>query len=557
MDRIIELLAGWEEQRFRGRAPSPEELYPDDAELREELRRRIERRLRLLARMEPPTIASPPPDGVAATPPRLEGYDIEEVLGAGGMGVVYKARQRGLHRIVALKMIQSGLGSSAIDDRFQLEAITVAKLQHPNIVTVYEVGEHDGRPFLALEYVEGGNLARALQGRPDAAHRAAELVRVLALSVQHAHEQGIVHRDLKPANVLLSRDGAPKITHFGLAKRLDDDMHHTRTGAVLSTPSYMAPEQATGRLQDIGPATDVYALGVILYEMLTGRLPFVGETVLDTLEQVRTASPIPPRQFIAKLPKDLETICLRCLEKGPQQRYVSAQELAEDVRRFLNGEPIKARSDTVLQQIARAVARGRAGFPHYAQWGRVFLFVSPFPLLIHLAAVLLFHGQTFYVPLMIGTSLATAWGVQTLVFRGIRPRWHFVPDRLRRHALLVWNLNVVAMVVLLLVLWWDCPSDRPDQMLLFYPLAMILVAMTFFSFAAEIGLFHIVGSAALAGAVLEALFLPWSPLIIGLFMTLNTCGQGLFYRALARELKRGSLVPSSVEQQATLSHRQP
>jgi serine/threonine protein kinase len=268
------------------------------------------------------------------------------VLGRGGMGVVYKARQTNLKRLVALKMILAGSHAGQADlARFRVEAEAVARLQHPNIVQIYEVNEAGGLPYFSLEYVDGGSLAKQLAGTPMRARQAAELLETLARAVHHAHRREIVHRDLKPANVLLTRGGVPKVADFGLAKRLEAEGEHlTRSGAVMGTPSYMAPEQAEGKAKFIGPAADVYALGAILYEMLTGRPPFRAETPLDTILQVISEEPVPPRLLQSRVPRDLETICLKCLEKRPALRYPSAKALADDLRRFLNGEPIQARS---------------------------------------------------------------------------------------------------------------------------------------------------------------------------------------------------------------------
>jgi WD40 repeat protein/serine/threonine protein kinase len=274
--------------------------------------------------------------------PQVAGYEVLSELGRGGMGVVYQARQVGLNRLVALKMIREGRHAGASEQaRFRTEAEAVARLQHPNIVQVYEVGEEDGRPYLALEYVDGGSLADRLRGTPLPADEAARLVEVLARAVDVAHKRGVVHRDLKPANVLLTADGTPKVVDFGLAKRLDGVTPHTQTGAVLGTPDFMAPEQAEGKV--VGPAADVHALGALLYQMLTGRPPFVAESALDTLMRVRLEEPVPPAVLQPKTPRDLSTICLKCLQKEPGRRYPSALDLAEDLRRFRHGEPVQAR----------------------------------------------------------------------------------------------------------------------------------------------------------------------------------------------------------------------
>jgi WD40 repeat protein len=289
----------------------------------------------------PPAAADTPDE----TPrPVVPGYEILRELGRGGMGVVYQARQVALNRVVALKMILAG-GHAGEDElaRFRLEAEALALLRHPNIVQIYEVGRHEGRPFLALEFLEGGSLAGQLkQGTPPPT-AAAALVEALARAVHAAHERGIVHRDLKPENVLLDRDGTPKITDFGLAKRVEDKAGQTASNAVVGTPSYMAPEQAEGKSRLVGPTADVYALGAILYRLLTGRPPFEGPTTMDVLLQVVAEEPVPPRRRCPQVPRDLDTISLKCLRKQPADRYADALELAEDLRRFQGGEPIRAR----------------------------------------------------------------------------------------------------------------------------------------------------------------------------------------------------------------------
>jgi type II secretory pathway pseudopilin PulG len=280
----------------------------------------------------------------AAGPEEVAGYDLLGVLGHGGMGVVYKARQRGLNRTVALKMIRSGADAGENElARFRVEAEAVARLQHPNIVQVYEVGEADGQPFLSLEFVGGGNLAQRLAGTPQPPGEAARAVQLLAGAVQYAHERGVVHRDLKPANVLLTAAGEVKIGDFGMAKLVEGGSVHTQSGAILGTPSYMAPEQAEGHVHSIGPWTDTYALGAILYEMLTGRPPFKAPSTWETLVQVCTRGPVAPTRLQPNVPRELESICLQCLQKDPEQRYLTAAALAEDLRRFLAAEPIQAR----------------------------------------------------------------------------------------------------------------------------------------------------------------------------------------------------------------------
>jgi WD40 repeat protein/serine/threonine protein kinase len=286
-------------------------------------------------------------------PPQVPGYEVLAELGRGGMGVVYRARHVQLDRLVALKMILAGSHAGAeARTRFKAEAEAVARLQHPNVVQIYDVGEHEGLPFLALEFCPGGSLADRLDGTPLPPPAAAALAETLAWGVHAAHQAGIIHRDLKPGNVLLGADGTPKITDFGLAKKLDESAGPTRPGAILGTPSYMAPEQAGATAvsqqavavsREVGPAADVYALGAILYELLTGRPPFKGATPMNTVLQVLTCEPVPLRLLVPKVPRDLETVCLKCLQKDPTRRYPSAQALADDLRRYQDGRPIQAR----------------------------------------------------------------------------------------------------------------------------------------------------------------------------------------------------------------------
>jgi predicted Ser/Thr protein kinase len=271
-------------------------------------------------------------------------YELKRVLGKGGMGIVYKARQLSLNRQVALKLITAAeLAGEDELRRFQNEAEAAAHLDHPNIVPIYEVGEHQGRHYFSMKLVAGESLDRRLDAYLDDPRSAAKLVAEVAEAVHHAHQRGILHRDLKPANILLDERGTPHVADFGLAKRVEGDSELTQSGAILGTPGYMAPEQTSGRRGAVTTASDVYGLGAILYALLTGRAPFAGATVLETLEQVRGRAPEPPSRTNPRVPRDLEVICLRCLEKAPHRRYSSAEALAADLRRYLAGEPILAR----------------------------------------------------------------------------------------------------------------------------------------------------------------------------------------------------------------------
>lgn len=277
-------------------------------------------------------------------PPIIAGYEIIEELGRGGMGVIYKAQQTSLKRVVALKMVLAGAHASQDElVRFRREAEAAAQLQHPNIVQVHEVGTQDDCPFLSMEFVDGGSLSDRLKKAPSPIRWSAQLVESLARAVHVAHQHGIIHRDLKPSNILLTADGVAKIADFGLAKRIEGGMDHTQSGTIIGTPSYMAPEQAGGQTKTVGPRSDIYSLGAILYELLTGRPPFRMEAPLETLLQVVSREPDRPRSINPTVPRDLETICLHALAKESQQRYPTASELADDLARFLEGRPILAR----------------------------------------------------------------------------------------------------------------------------------------------------------------------------------------------------------------------
>ena len=281
---------------------------------------------------------------ISTFPRRFGDYELVERIASGGMGVVYKAKQLSVNRIVALKMIIGGqLATEAEVLRFHAEAEAAAHLDHPNIVPIYEVGEHEGRHYFTMKFIDGGNLAAQVETLRRDPFRAAALLADCGVAVHYGHRRGILHRDLKPANILLDSDGKPHVSDFGVAKRMDAGSGLTQSGTVIGTPAYMAPEQAAGHVKDITTAADVYSLGAILYELLTGRPPFVGEASHETLRLVLEAQPTRPRVIDPKIDRDLETICLKCLDKDRRQRYRSAEELADELRRFVNGDPIKAR----------------------------------------------------------------------------------------------------------------------------------------------------------------------------------------------------------------------
>ena len=323
---------------------------------------------------------------IAQVPRQLGNYEILAELGRGGMGVVYKARQIGLDRLVALKMLLAGAQADREGlVRFLNEAEAVARLRHANIVQVYDVNRQPQQPYFTMEFVEGGSLAEKLAGTPQPAPQAAALVELLARAVHAAHDSGVIHRDLKPANVLLTADGTPKITDFGLAKRVEGNAGLTQSGGVMGTPSYMAPEQANGKTREIGPAADIYGLGAILYEVLTGRPPFRAESSMETLLQVIAVEPVPPAHLNPKVPRDLETICLTCLHKEKLKRYATAAALADDLRRFTGGEPIHARPAGLWERLGKWARRKPAAAALYG--------VSVLALLAVMASIALYAAS--------------------------------------------------------------------------------------------------------------------------------------------------------------------
>jgi serine/threonine-protein kinase len=552
---ISEVLLRWEELRAQGRTASAEELCAERPDLLEEVRRQL-RVLEAVYRVprgsapDGETRVAPSGQPPESRPPDPPGYQVLGELGRGGMGVVYKARQTALNRTVALKMVRAGGHAGAAERaRFRGEAGAAARLSHPNIVQVYEVGEHQGCPYLAMEYVDGDSLAARTGGTPLPPRAAAELVRTLARAVHYAHERGVVHRDLKPANILLAaacglaglpakpQAATPKIADFGLARCLDE-AGQTRTGDVLGTPSYMAPEQAEGRPRDVGPHTDVYALGAILYELLTGRPPFRGTSLLETLEQVRAQEPVPPRLLQPKVPRDLEVVCLKCLEKEPARRYSSAAELADDLEHFLQGEAIRARGSGVVEQLARLLMRSQ-GDAHFHAWGALLLALAPVPPLAQLPAfALAVAGRPVTAAALTG-SLGTAAGIVVALWWAgwrLRPGSMAPPERLLRSML----VGQLMALTLLAVVHFRGPG-APAGMLAVYPFWAVSTGLVFFIMGGWAwGGSYLIGLAFFALSLLMPLRPEWSPLAMGGMLGAALAVLGVRLRLLSRAARDGA-----------------
>ncbi len=363
--RLERVLADYLHGLAAGTAPDRAELIAQHPDLAADLDSFLRNRDAMERMAEP--IKQQLPDaatiGASATPNagaaiRYFGdYELLEEIARGGMGVVYRAKQVSLNRVVAVKMILAGQLASAADvQRFQTEAEAAANLDHPNIVPIYEVGEHEGQHYFSMKLIDGGSLAADRRSARADLRSAAKLVATIARAVHHAHQRGILHRDLKPGNILIDTEGKPHVTDFGLARRVDGDSRMTQSGAIVGTPSYMAPEQARSE-KILTTGVDVYSLGAILYELLTGRPPFRAETPLDTLLQVLEREPAAPRSLRPRIDRDLETICLKCLRKQPERRYESAAALAEDLERWQRGEPIQARRTGVRERVVKWARR--------------------------------------------------------------------------------------------------------------------------------------------------------------------------------------------------------
>ncbi len=468
----------------------------------------------------------PSPDSVN-WPPQLPfamgDYELLEMVGQGGMGVVFRARQLSLGREVAIKMIQQDrLGSPEDHQRFLAEAEATARLEHPGIVRVYEVGEFEGTPFFSMQFIRGETVAQRLKSGPMPQRQAADLIAAVARAIDYAHKQGILHRDIKPSNILLDEHGHPKVTDFGLAKFFGANDHLTRTGAILGTPSYMSPEQASGRSSQLGPTSDVYSLGTLLYHSLTGRPPLVADSPLELALKILEQEPIPPRVLEPKIDRDLEMVVIRCLQKPPDLRYATASELAADLEAFLRDEPVMARSGRFTQVLARVLRE-----THHASllenWGLLWMWHS----LVLLVWCVLTECLDWY-GVKNRMAYAGLWtvglGAWAAVFWAMRRRMGPVTF-VERQIAHIWGASLIAIAMLFPFEWWLGLDP-----LTLSPLLGIISGMVFLVKAGMLsGAFYLQAVVLFATSVLMAVFTDYAHLILGVVSALCFFVPGLKY----------------------------
>jgi serine/threonine-protein kinase len=476
----------------------------------------------------------------AATPgsvlPQVPGYQVLAEIGRGGMGVVYKAWQVKADRLVALKMVLAGEMASPDEiDRFAAEARAAAGLNHPNIVTIYDVGENAGRQFFTMELVAGGSLAEQVKHSPLPSRRAAEVLLTVARAVHYAHQQKVIHRDLKPANILLDEAGQPHVTDFGLAKCLDADATRTRTGAVIGTPGYLAPEQAATRGDEPTTATDTYGLGAVLYALLTGRPPFQAETLLDTLAQVKFHPPAQPRLLNRNIDRDLETICLKCLEKAPGDRYASAEHVAEELGRYLRGEPIEARPPGWVQSLSRELGKRREVLEPLS-WSRMSFLAGLLTFGTHSAVYYLTQtgrSAALFAPLIVVNGVLSALIAWATLGRRRRP---FTPDE--RDLSTVYGYFASTVFVLYALAY---PWER-DNVLAVYPTLCLLCGLYYFVVARLYwGPMYLHGVAYFVLALVMVLAPAWAPLVFAVVSAGHSFVHGFILRWHANHPRAGAV----------------
>lgn len=476
-------------------------------------------------------------------PRKIGDYEVLEEVARGGMGIVYRARQISLNRIVALKMILKGEFASALEiQRFQAEAEAAGALEHPNILPVYEVGQETHWHYFSMRLVDGGNLEGLIGRTPMPQRDAAKMMATVAHAIHHAHQHGILHRDLKPANILIDSRGEPHISDFGLAKRLGKSSGPTRSGAIMGTPGYMSPEQASGQTRNVTTAADVYSLGAILYEMLTGQPPFDGQSTLDVLKKVVEQEPVRPRSVNPALSRELEAICLKCLEKNPSRRYASAEALAQDLTRFLNGETIAAASTNVLRRLVRVLEHSQHD-AEFHKWGAMLICFGVIILAGHVATFLLICTKQPDSTLWISRGIQLV--LETLCFWHLKPQSTQPATSVERQLWSIWigflvayTANVMACRAMVHHALVERGVSGPEYWseLMLYPVSSILSGLAFFVMGSNYwGRCYQFGIAFFVLAIIMPLKLEWAPLAFGLLASSILITFGLHLRRLARK----------------------
>jgi serine/threonine protein kinase len=451
-----------------------------------------------------------------ASLPELPGYEILREIARGGMGVIYEARQKSLNRPVAVKVILHGaLASDADRRRFAAEAAAAAKLKHPNIVVIHEVGEHAGQPFFSMEFVAGESLARIIERELPSPQQAAHYVAEVARAVQFAHDHGVLHRDVKPSNVLVDESGRVRVMDFGLAKQVDADDKLTITGQLLGTPSYMAPEQISGAVGQMGPACDVYGLGALLYALLTGQPPFRGGNQVETLLAALEAEPISPRGINPAVPRALEMIALKCLAKNPAERYPSARAVAADLERFLEGESLSISSPNLLDRLVRNLERSHFDREIHA-WSRMLMHVAWIALAAH-AAVFVVAALGAAHPAAYLAAIRTAGvGAMVVVFWARRADWYPPRGAAARQLWAIWLGYLGGTVVLVTIDFLQAPPGEPYYGLLAYPSMAVLASLAFIVLGSSYwGYCYLIGGLFLALAIAMTVWPLMAPLAFG------------------------------------------
>ncbi len=546
-DQLARLLAEMTESAHHGQVPDVEAIARQHPELGEEIRElwltaqvadELARAVEIDATVDyapAKVMATGQQDASGSGRPHIGDCELLEELGRGGMGVVYRARELGLARIVALKILRDPSAASAVDvARFRAEASAAAQLDHPHIVPVYAVGDHEGQPYFIMKLIEGQSLARRLADGPIPPREAAALLAPIARAVDHAHRHGVLHRDLKPSNILVDREGRPHVADFGLAKRLDVDLDLTSSGAIVGTPGYMAPEQIGMGRGRISPASDVYSLGAILYQMLTGRPPFQAASALDTIFLVLEQDPLPPRLLNPRVDRDLELIALKCLQKPADLRYPSAAALASDLEAYLSGEPISARSGRLTTVVSRALRE-----THHAavleNWGLLWIWHSVVVLLLCLLTNYLQEQgiQSRGPYLFIWIVGFSAWAA---IFWWLRHRGGPVTF-VERQIAHVWGASMVGCFLLFVI---EILLGLP--VLYLSPVLAVLAGMVFLIKAGILsGIFYIPAVAMFLTAGLMAI---WPRFAVTMFGVVSAAGffvPGLMYHY--RRVRSGQTIP--------------